>query len=61
MADCEGKEDGIVERRNITSQKQFKSVLHDFFDIKLDDEEDEKEGVKEGVAVCPPGTIWEDV
>jgi arylamine N-acetyltransferase len=59
MCDCEGEEDGIIERRDITSQRQFKMILNDFFDIKL--EEGQGEGEGGGVAVCPPGASWEDL
>lgn len=51
MADCEGDEDGIIERRDITSQRQFSTILNDFFDITLE----------EGESVCPPGASWEEL
>jgi arylamine N-acetyltransferase len=61
MSDCEGEENGIIESRDITSQRQFKMILNDIFDIKLEEGEGEGEGEGGGVAVCPPGTSWEDL
>ena len=51
MADGEGDGNGVIEKRNITSQGELTTILNDFFDINIGD----------GVPLCPPGTTWEEL